>query len=227
MSAIATRRSSRVAPPEFAKTREQLVLVSPYFIPGKKGVEALRRVRERGVQVRVVTNSLASTDVVPVFAAYRKYRRALLEAGVELYEVDPAASRPGPGGQGQQAEGDDPAGGKRARAALHGKLLVFDCRKFFVGSMNLDPRSAFTNTEVGFVVEAPDLTARLCEGLERAIASGAFRVDLRREPSGATKIEFTGRENGAGVRFSSEPRSGGWRRFTAWFYSLLPIEPLL
>jgi putative cardiolipin synthase len=212
-------RSKNLLPqllPEFAGTREQLVLVSPYFIPGKKGVEALRHVRERGVEVRVLTNSLASTDVTPVFAAYRKYRRALLEAGVEIYEVDPAARREGSGGDS-----------RRARAALHGKVLVFDCREFFVGSMNLDPRSAFTNTEVGFVVEAPELAARLCSGLESALASGAFRVGLRREPSGGTETEWVGREDGREVRFSSEPRSSGWQRFLAWFYSLLPIEPLL
>ena len=213
--------------PEFAKTREQLVLVSPYFIPGKKGVEALRRVRERGVGVRVLTNSLASTDVVPVFAAYRGYRRDLLEAGVELYEVDPTATRRGPDAGGTAPAGGKPGNSPRARAALHGKVLVFDCREFFVGSMNLDPRSAFTNTEVGFVVESPELTLRLCEGLERAMASGAFRLDLRRDPSGGTGVEFTGRHDGAEVRFTSEPRSSAWRRFQAWFYGLLPIEPLL
>ena len=223
-------RSKNLLPqlrPEFAETRQQLVLVSPYFIPGKKGVEALRQVRERGVQVRVLTNSLASTDVTPVFAAYRKYRRTLLEAGVEVYEVDPAARRDGAGARGIGSGGDDPGGSSRARAALHGKVLVFDCREFFVGSMNLDPRSAFTNTEVGFVVEAPDLAARLCYGLEGALASGAFRVGLRRDPAGGTKIEWTGRNDGRDVRFSSEPRSSRWQRFLAWFYSLLPIEPLL
>jgi putative cardiolipin synthase len=213
--------------PEFAKTREQLVLVSPYFIPGEKGVEALRQVRERGVGVRVLTNSLASTDVVPVFAAYRKYRRDLLEAGAEIYEVDPAAAR-----KGSDAGTKAPAAGssgesRRARAALHGKVLVFDCREFFVGSMNLDPRSAFTNTEVGFVVESPELTLRLCEGLERAMASGAFRVELTKKPSGGTEVGFVGREKGAEVRFTSEPRSSAWQRFLAWFYGLLPIEPLL
>ncbi len=93
--------------------------------------------------------------------------------------------------------------------------------------MNLDPRSAFTNTEVGFVVEAPELAARLCHGLETVLASGAFRVGLRREPSGATETEWTGRGDGREVRFSSEPRSSWWQRFLAWFYSLLPIEPLL
>jgi putative cardiolipin synthase len=223
-------RSGNLLPqlmPELEATRRQLLLVSPYFIPRDKGVLALRAVHERGVAVRILTNSLASTDEVPVFAAYRKYRRALIDAGVEVFEVDRAATRASPpaGATGVARHGQ--SGGSRAHASLHAKVLVFDCTQFFVGSMNLDPRSAFTNTEVGLVVDSPELATRLCEGLERAMVSSAFRVQLRRDPSGGTETEWTGGAEGAGARFTSEPRCGWWRRFLAWFYALLPIEPLL
>ena len=76
--------------PEFDGVREQLTLISPYFVPGRDGVALLRRIRERGVRVRVLTNSLASTDVLPVFATYQKYRHELLAAGIELYEINPS-----------------------------------------------------------------------------------------------------------------------------------------
>ena len=137
--------------PQFAAARKSVMLVSPYFVPRKGGVEFLRTLRARGVRVQVLTNGLASTDVVPVFGKYRRYRRQLLEAGVELYEFDPDPSRDGPTGPVQTPGGRNVTDGDAPRAGLHGKVLSFDCLRFFVGSMNLDPRSAFTNTEIGFL----------------------------------------------------------------------------
>ena len=166
-----TDRSKNLLPqlaPQFDGTRESLVLVSPYFVPRSGGVERLRRMRERGVRVRVLTNGLASTDVLPVFAKYKKYRRQLLEAGVELYEVDPTHGHDGPAGPLRTADRTLAPGASGPRAALHGKVLVFDCREFFVGSMNLDPRSAFTNTEIG-------IRRRRGAGGHRACAPGWTR----------------------------------------------------
>jgi putative cardiolipin synthase len=223
-------RSKNLLPqlmPEFDRAREQVVLVSPYFIPGKKGVGLLQQLRARGVRVRVLTNSLASTDEPPVFAAYKKYRRSLLESGVEIYEVDSAARRDASGVRHRDPQRGDEPGGTRARAALHGKVLVFDCREFFVGSMNLDPRSALTNTEVGIVVEAPDLAAQLCAGMDRELAASALRLELRPQPGGGARIEWTGKDGSNELRLTKEPRSSGWQRFLSWFYGLLPIEPLL
>jgi putative cardiolipin synthase len=140
--------------PQFDGARESVMLVSPYFVPRKGGVEFLRSLRARGVRVRVLTNGLASTDVLPVFGKYKKYRRQLLEAGVELYEIDPAA-RPRRTGR-PAADGRRPRRERAARGAAR-QGLSFDCLQFFVGSMNLDPRSAFTNTEIGFLVDAPDV----------------------------------------------------------------------
>jgi cardiolipin synthase C len=222
-------RSKNLQPqlmPEFAGLRDQLLLVSPYFVPGEEGVASLRRLREGGIRVRVLTNSLASTDEIAVYAGYAKYQRVLLEAGIELYEFSPAAVREGSGKRRHKAD-DEPHGSGRSRAALHAKVLIFDCRTFFVGSMNLDPRSAFTNTEIGLIVDAPAEAALLCARLDRALPQGAYRLELRAVEPGEPQIEWVGVEDGREVRYASAPMTGAWRRFQCWLYSLLPIEPLL
>jgi cardiolipin synthase C len=208
--------------PQFDEARDSVILVSPYFVPRKGGVDFLRSLRARGVRVRVLTNGLASTDVLAVFGKYKKYRRQLLEAGVELYEIDPAYDLDGPAGPLQTSA--DP---KAPRAALHGKVLSFDCRQFFVGSMNLDPRSAFTNTEIGFLVDAPDVAAPLCTALDETFARGAFHVELATMADGHRQLEWVDSDKGREQRFTSDPRASRWRRFKAWIYGILPIESLM
>jgi putative cardiolipin synthase len=223
-------RSQNVMPqlrPQFDGARESVVLVSPYFVPRKGGVEFLRSLRARGVRVRVLTNGLASTDVVPVFSKYKKYRRQLLEGGVELYEIDPAQVHDGPAGPLPASDAATASDAKAPSAALHGKVLSFDCLQFFVGSMNLDPRSAFTNTEIGFLVDAPDVARRLCAGLDDTFARGSFRLELTTTASGATHMEWVDTDEGREQRFTSEPRASRWQRFKAWMYGILPIESLM
>ena len=213
--------------PQFDSARDSVVLVSPYFVPRKGGVEFLRSLRARGIKVRVLTNGLASTDVVPVFGKYKKYRRELLEAGVELYEIDPAYDLDGPAGPLQTSDDANATDANAPRAALHGKVLSFDCLQFFVGSMNLDPRSAFTNTEIGFLVDAPDVAGPLCEGLDKTFASGAFRLELTTTSNGARHLEWVDTDQGREQRFTSEPRASRWQRFKAWVYGIMPIESLM
>ena len=209
--------------PQFAAAQERVFLVSPYFVPGKRGLEFLRQLRARGVKVAVLTNGLASTDMLPVFGKYKKYRRPLLEAGVEIYEVNPTRGHESPAGL-QQAANRTPPGGTPPRAALHGKLLVFDCREFFVGSMNLDPRSVHINTEIGLVVDAPDVAATLCGGLDMLRSQGTYRLELQKTKDGRTRLEWVGRDAGQAVRLTSEPHATSWQRVKAWFYGILPIE---
>ena len=223
-------RSKNLMPqlmPELAGMREQVLMVSPYFVPGVDGVETLRRLRARGIRVRVLTNSLASTDEPSVYSGYAKYRDALLEAGVELYELNPDATRDELRRRPVAGDDDKTHGSGRSRAALHAKTLVVDCRIFFVGSMNLDPRSALTNTEIGIVVDAPEAVVRLCSVLDDVLAKGAYRVELRSSATGGMHAEWVGREGDREVRYSVEPKSTAWQRWKSGFYSLLPIEPLL
>ena len=216
--------------PEFESLGSELVLVSPYFVPGKAGVARLRSLSARGVKVRVLTNSLASTDVPAVHAGYQQYRRALLDAGVELHELKPTVTRDArggaPAGSGPGAVKRPPSGS--SQASLHAKVLIFDRRSLFVGSMNLDPRSVLTNTEIGVVVDQDELAASMVEKLDSHLSDIGFRLELTSAgPDSAPEIEWVTTEDGQAVRYTREPMTSAWQRFRAWFYSLLPIEHLL
>jgi cardiolipin synthase C len=215
--------------PEFTALSREFVLVSPYFVPGDNGVENLKRLRARGVRVRILTNSLAATDVTAVHAGYAKYRRALLEAGIELYEVKASARRADP----KAAEAQPAAAPTKhtltgsSRASLHAKTMIFDCRRLFVGSMNVDPRSVFTNTEIGIMIDAPAVAAEACAQLTQGLPLNTYRVELQPQPDGGARLAWVTTEDGREVRLAEEPEASAWRKFQAWLFSLLPIEPLL
>jgi len=199
------------------KTKRELFLVSPYFVPGKQGVELLAGVRQRGSRVVVITNSLASTDGVPVHSKYKLYRKALLQAGVELYELKPTAGalhERGSGGlRGPTGSGS---------AGLHAKTFAFDRRIAFVGSYNLDPRSSKLNTEMGVLFECPGFAKRLPEKTERDIDHNAYRVELV-----GNRLEWLTREGNNQVRFETEPETSLLKRIKVSILSCLPIEGLL
>ncbi len=210
--------------PALGQSRERVILISPYFVPKAGGVARLRQLRQRGVRVQVLTNGLASTDVLPVFGKYKGYRRELLEAGVELFEVDPMAGQDGPAGSRQTVDRTASPGTKPPRAALHAKVLVFDCQRFFVGSMNLDPRSSLINTEIGLLSDAPLISAGLCAEFESTVAAGAFALALDKGPDGRTRMVWTRRDGATDLTFTAEPRASRWQRFKAWCFGVLPIE---
>ena len=202
------------------KTKRELFLVSPYFVPRKNGVALLAGVRQRGPRVVVLTNSLASTDALPVHSGYQRYRRALLEAGVELYEIKPTASsqrrRSGGGWFGSKGSGGS------SGASLHAKAFAFDRRIGFVGSYNLDPRSSRLNTEMGVLFDCADLAKRLPEETESDLAHTAYRVELDRR-----RLAWVTREGDKEVRYTSEPGASVWKRFKVKALSWLPIEWML
>jgi putative cardiolipin synthase len=213
--------------PEVEALASELVLVTPYFVPGEAGVARLGNLSRRGVIVRVLTNSLASTDVPVVHAGYQKYRRALLDAGIELHELKPTATRGAAVGPGAGVTRHPLSGS--SRASLHAKALIFDRRALFVGSMNLDPRSLFTNTEIGVVVENPELATAMAEKLDSLLPEVSFRLELApaADPESEPGIAWVARQDGEEIRYASEPMTSAWQRFKTWFYSLLPIEHLL
>jgi cardiolipin synthase C len=185
-------------------------LVSPYFVPTKEGTAALVALAARGVNVRVLTNSLAATDVAPVHAGYAKHRQALLRGGVQLYELKPFVEK--------KSAADRRPGGS-SDASLHAKTFAVDRSRIFVGSFNFDPRSARLNTELGVVVESPALAARLAEALDREIQNVAYEVRL----SSGGGLEWAERD----IRHTSEPGAGVLKRLWIEFLSILPIEWLL
>ena len=192
--------------------RSGVLVVSPYFVPGKDGVAFFSEQRRGGVDVRVLTNSLAATDVWLVHAGYMKYRRPLLQAGVKLYELRPEAA--GGSAKGPRASGI--AIGS-SRASLHAKTFVFDRTSVFIGSVNLDPRSLEQNTEDGVLVESPELAAEVADLFNRW-ASPALSYEVTRGAGG--RLEWTG-------GFTNEPNAGFWRPLGARFFSHLPIESLI
>src|SRR4029434_5824676 len=123
---------------------------SPYFVPGKRGVDLLASVRQRGARVVVITNSLASTDGLLVHSKYQRYRKPLLKAGIELYEIKPTAGAQ----RGQRPASLRGPSGSRS-VGLHAKTFAFDRRIGFIGSYNLDPRSNTRNTKMGWCFACP------------------------------------------------------------------------
>ena len=195
------------------EARRDVTIVSPYFVPGRGGSERLAELARGGVRVRVLTNALAATDVPAVHAGYKRYRRALLEAGVELYELMPS-------GEGvREAQRSELFGS--SGASLHAKAFCFDGRRVFVGSLNLDPRSVDLNTELGLVVESEALGSRLLEGFERATDPQlSWRVSL----DGDGRMVWDGAPEGSPERHDADPQASSGQRFASWFLGLLPIE---
>jgi putative cardiolipin synthase len=194
---------------------EDLIIISPYFVPGKEGYKFLRGLRDRGVRVRILTNSLVSNDVAMVHAGYRKYRLKLLKAGVELYEMKKVLSSK-----------DRMVFGAK-KASLHAKSFVLDRRKIFVGSLNLDPRSVKYNTEIGIIFESAELAEEMVQWFDKNAERIAFRLELNVDDDGGSESivwhEDTGGEQ---LTFSSDPYAGAWTRFYTWFFSLFPIDSI-
>jgi len=221
-SARSQSEVSRTLAVERQAVKNELVMMMAYYVPGARGVEVMSELKRRGVRVRVLTNSVASTDVLAVHAGYSRYRPALLAAGVELHEYRPDAQRPA-------REGHLMRSGESA-SALHAKVIVYDRRLIWIGSANSDPRSRRLNTEGGFLIESAALAERLLARIEDDFSlQHSWRLTLESRPGESEKrIVWSGMQDGELVRLDAEPGGDLTRRFRAWFYSLLPgFEDLL
>lgn len=189
----------------------RLQISSAYFVPGKRGVALFRDKEANGVAVSILTNSLSTTDVAIVHSGYSRYRRPLLEAGVELWELRAEA------GQRQRMrwfQGE-------SRASLHAKTFVIDHDRSFIGSVNLDGRSLIQNTEVGLLIESEALNQQLSQLFDRWVSSdSAWRLSL----NDAHDLQWQAMENGEPVIHEHDPETSRWQRFRVWLLSWLPIE---
>jgi len=193
----------------------RVALVSPYFVPTKAGVEAFAALAEQGVEVSILTNSLDATDVTAVHAGYAKRRKALLEAGIRLYEMRRFTA------EHRRSPGAGPFGS--SGSSLHAKTFAVDGERVFVGSFNFDPRSFNLNTELGFVIESSELAENIHRAFETTIPLNAYEVRLA-EDGDLYWLEQVGDEQ---IRHKSEPDAGLIRSVWVFFLSLLPIEGLL
>ena len=194
-----------------------ITLVSPYFIPTKAGVEIFRSLEQQGIHVRVLTNSLEANDVAMVHAGYAKYRKPLLEAGVQLFEL-----RKVPGEEPVERKLQDNLMGSSS-SSLHAKTFAVDGKRLFVGSFNFDPRSVHINTELGFVIESPELTQMMESQFEEQARVTAYEVVL--DESG--DLQWIERNGGEEIRHSRDPGTGLFKRMLVSVFSFLPIEHLL
>ncbi len=158
---------------EIAQARSEILIVSPYLVPGKTAMANIRDAIARGVKITIVTNSLAASDAPIVYVGYRRDRMQLLRLGVTIYELSP-----------QIASARVKLGDFRSQLGrLHAKAVMIDGRRIFVGSMNMDGRSGHENTETGIILESQTFAAELKELIDRDIELGSYRVRLNKEGS--------------------------------------------
>jgi putative cardiolipin synthase len=187
-----------------------LLIEAAYFIPAENGLRILCGFVKAGMDVRVLTNSLSSSDVITAYAGYRAYRRPLLECGVQLYEMR----------RGATILIEARRAGDSSIANLHTKAAVFDRRYTFVGSFNLDPRSVYLNTEIALLVDSPPLAEAAARFIEDGMSpENAYRLTLE-----DGEIVWNTTRDGAPAQLTEEPGATLWKEFASWIIGLLPIE---
>jgi len=185
-------------------TESTLHIITPYLVPGDDFVNELDEMSQRGVDIKIITNSLASINHIPVHSAYSRYRKALLDAGVELYEL--------------RANADD---NENITLTLHTKIIIVDRRYMFVGSLNLDPRSIEINAEMGILIDSPELAENFLNK-ESLLPEIAYRVKLNKR----NNLEWHGTVDGEPATHTAEPLSSIWRRFKCWIMHIAPESQL-
>ncbi|SIR69965.1 phosphatidylserine/phosphatidylglycerophosphate/cardiolipin synthase family protein [Pseudacidovorax sp. RU35E] len=208
--------------PLIAEARQDLVIVSPYFVPGDQIRTALAKARERGVRVRVLTNSLASNDAPVAHVGYARHRTDLLDMGVELYEMraDQAGLRQALG------TGSGVTGGMgESKAMLHSKFIVRDGRVLVIGSMNLDLRSQKQNTEIALLVRSPALSTQATSIVEKSLKEGAWKVE--RDPASRGALVWRA-PAGSGLQDAhTEPDTSASLRALLWLIGPLAPDSML
>jgi phosphatidylserine/phosphatidylglycerophosphate/cardiolipin synthase-like enzyme len=189
--------------------KQELVIISPYFIPGKQGVALIGELVSRGVRVRILTNSLASTDSPLVDIGYARYRVPLLKLGVELREMQPKL--------GQKHARFHPF--RSSNASLHAKALVIDQRTVFIGSLNMDERSAKINSELGLVMRSPDIAREVTGLLDDLSTDGSYKLQL----DDRGRVEWVAGEGAAQKVWHVEPATSRTERI--WLTILSPFAP--
>ena len=205
-----------------------LDLVSPYFVPTDAGTDYFVNLARSGVRVRILTNSLAATDVLPVHSGYARHRQRLLQAGVILYELKPDPQQPAtkatrkdegfrmPGGSGGSAGSSG--------SSLHAKTFGVDDARLFVGSFNFDPRSARLNTELGIIVDSPQLAKAMGGIFDERVPRSSWEVRL--DPATGALRWFDGGATPPQT-LSVEPATTWWERAAVRLLEPLPLDWLL
>jgi len=196
----------------FFNAEKEILVVSPYFVPSGKAMDWIHELRGRGVEITVITNSLASNNHIAAQSGYAKYRKPLLQAGVSLYEIK-LDEIPHYTDTKEEAES----------RTLHTKAAVIDRRELYIGSMNFDPRSVVINTEMGLFLEGETASAAFYEGITQDLTQYTYRLSL--DDKG--RVTWHDESADPPKSYHTDPDTSLWRRFKAGFYGILPIESQL
>ncbi len=217
--------------PYLAQAKSEVLIITPYFIPRRSGLRWIKRLRKKGVKVTILTNSFASNDIPFAYIGYERYRRKVLEMGVELYEFKPTAET------------------KRRKAykwlksiprsGLHTKLIIIDSEKMIIGSPNINPRSRNLDTEIAIMVNSTEIAEQMSILFSKLIKPvNSYRVVLRKandwreadDPYVSDEDEqlvWKTNKQGKQVQYRQEPNTGLFEHLGILFIGLLPIEGLL
>jgi putative cardiolipin synthase len=217
--AMVGRLMHRAVAKATAAVQSELLMVTPYLIPGDEGMQLFKDLRQRNVRVRVLTNSLESSPLLLAQAGYMHYRLPLLEDGVELYEIRSLLGN-------ARGSGETAAISRFGNYSLHAKLFVFDRQRLFIGSMNFDQRSMHLNTEIGLIIDSPELAQQVAARFEAMVQPvNSYMLALR--PNDARRVAslvWRTKEDGKAIEYDTEPARSDWQRLKVNILTLLPVD---
>jgi putative cardiolipin synthase len=205
-----------------AAVTTELLMITPYLVPSAEEMQLLIKLRQRNVRVRILTSSLEATGDVLAHSGYIQYRQQLVRAGVELYEVRAML------GANSRGSGQTAAVSRHGNYGLHAKLFVFDRRRLFVGSMNFDQRSLRLNTEIGLLIDSPEMSEQTVARFDAMTQPGsAYFVTLGAAVAGRQPLVWRTQEAGKAVEYGREPSPSMWKRLEVRILSMLPLKSQL
>jgi putative cardiolipin synthase len=199
--------------------RSELLMVTPFLIPGIEGMQMFEDLRNRDVRIRILTNSLESSTVLMAQSGYMSYRMPLLKEGIELYEIRSLLGN-------IRGSGETMAISRFGNYSLHAKMFVFDRQRVFIGSMNFDQRSLHLNTEIGLIIDSPALAEQVVKRFEAMVhPDNCYKLMLHpNNPGEAPSLVWHTREHGQIFDYETEPARSDWQRIKANVLSLLPLD---
>lgn len=199
-------------------TQQELLITTPYFVPSKGEMHLLQDSRSRNARVAVLTNSLETAPELPAHAGYMHYRPPLLREGVELYEVRAKLDSTRGSGQSKRIS-------EYGNYALHGKIIVFDRKRVYMGSMNFDQRSRYLNTEIGLIIDSPEISQQMADRFTAMTRlDSAYTVIAHPGADDHMRLSWKTREHDQVVEYDKEPARSGWQRMKVRLLSLLPLD---
>ncbi len=188
----------------------EVMIISPYFVPRKSGIEGFSALQKSGINVTIITNSLAANNQFAVHAGYGPSRKPLLKNGVKIYEVRPDAN----------VSGAEFVAYSGAKSTLHTKAFIVDRKSVFIGSFNFDPRSVNINTELGVIIHDPKLAEFFVETIYSKLPTETYEIFLNDKE----QLRWRAYDDGQEVIFDKEPQTTWGDRFKVGFVRILPIR---